>query len=108
MRPRLPPLVRFLYRRLGDRDQAEELAQEAFVRLIERRPRGPRAWLYAVAANLARDAARADVRRAAIRPAIRAVEGAWSRCSKERVIRVKARWVPGSTAEVRLTTASSR
>lgn len=59
-----PRLVRFLYRRLGDPDRAEELAQEAFVRLLERRPRRPDAWLYAVAANLARDAARSDARRA--------------------------------------------
>lgn len=58
-----PRLVRYLYRRLGDLDRAEELAQEAFVRLLERRPRRPDAWLYAVAANLARDAARSDARR---------------------------------------------
>ena len=59
-----PRLVRYLYRRLGDLDRAEDLAQEAFVRLLERRPRRPEAWLYAVAANLARDAARSDTRRA--------------------------------------------
>ncbi|MGH7545726.1 MAG: RNA polymerase sigma factor, partial [Gemmatimonadota bacterium] len=59
-----PRLVRYLYRRLGDLDRAEELAQETFVRLLERRPRRPEAWLYAVAANLARDAARSDARRA--------------------------------------------
>jgi RNA polymerase sigma-70 factor (ECF subfamily) len=58
-----PALVRFLYRRLGDRDQAEELAQEAFFRLLEQRPDRPRPWLFAVAANLARDVARGAVRR---------------------------------------------
>jgi RNA polymerase sigma-70 factor (ECF subfamily) len=58
-----PALVRFLYRRLGDRDQAEELAQEAFVRLLDHGPRRPRAWLYMVAANLARDAVRGHLRR---------------------------------------------
>lgn len=57
-------LVRFLYRRLGDRARAEDLAQEAFVRAIEHRPAKPRAWLFAVAANLARDEGRrSSVRR---------------------------------------------
>lgn len=59
-----PAVVRFLYRRLGDRDQAEELAQEAFTRLLNQRLRRPTAWLYAVAANLARDAARGEAVRA--------------------------------------------
>ena len=59
-----PAVVRFLYRRLGDRDQAEELAQEAFTRLLDQRLRRPTAWLYAVAANLARDAARGEAVRA--------------------------------------------
>jgi len=59
-----PAVVRFLYRRLGDRDQAEELAQEAFTRMLDRRLRRPIAWLYAVAANLARDAARGEAVRA--------------------------------------------
>lgn len=57
-------LVRFLYRRLGDQGRAEDLAQEAFVRAIEHRPDKPRAWLFAVAANLARDEGRkSSVRR---------------------------------------------
>jgi len=59
-----PAVVRFLYRRLGDRDQAEELAQEAFTRLLDKRLRRPTAWLYTVAANLARDAARGEAVRA--------------------------------------------
>jgi RNA polymerase sigma-70 factor (ECF subfamily) len=58
-----PGLVRFLHRRVGDRDQAEDLAQMAFVRLMERQPASPDGWLYVVAANLARDAARGDRRR---------------------------------------------
>jgi RNA polymerase sigma-70 factor (ECF subfamily) len=59
-----PSLVRFLYRHLGDRDQAEDLAQDAFVRLLDQRPRNPRAWLFTVALNLARDALRGETRRA--------------------------------------------
>lgn len=51
-------LVRFLYRRIGDPARAEDLAQEAFVRAIEHRPDKPRPWLFAVAANLARDEGR--------------------------------------------------
>ena len=51
-------LVRFLYRRIGDQARAEDLAQEAFVRAIEHQPDKPRAWLFAVAANLARDEGR--------------------------------------------------
>ena len=53
-----PRLVRFLYVRLGDADQAEDLAQETFLRLLQARPRNPRAWIFTVAANLARDEAR--------------------------------------------------
>jgi RNA polymerase sigma-70 factor (ECF subfamily) len=57
-------LVRFLYRRIGDQARAEDLAQEAFVRAIEHEPAKPRAWLFTVAANLARDEGRrASVRR---------------------------------------------
>lgn len=59
-----PSLVRFLYRHLGDRDQAEDLAQDAFVRLLDQHPRNPRAWLFTVALNLARDALRGETRRA--------------------------------------------
>ena len=57
-------LVRFLYRRIGDQARAEDLAQEAFVRALEHEPSQPRAWLFTVAANLARDEGRrASVRR---------------------------------------------
>src|SRR5216684_7596922 len=56
-------LVRFLYRKVWDAERAEDLAQEVFVRALSHRPEKPRAWVFAVAANLARDEARAAVRR---------------------------------------------
>ena len=56
-------VVRFLYRKVWDAERAEDLAQEVFVRALAHRPEKPRAWLFAVAANLARDEARAAVRR---------------------------------------------
>jgi RNA polymerase sigma-70 factor, ECF subfamily len=59
-----PGLVWYLHGRLGDRDLAEDLAQEAFVRLLDKPPREPDAWLYVVAGNLARDAQRSAGRRA--------------------------------------------
>ncbi len=52
------PLVGFLFQRLRNHGRAEELAQEAFVRALQHRPVNPRAWLYTVAANLARDEGR--------------------------------------------------
>ena len=56
-------VVRFLYRKVWDPDRAEDLAQEVFMRALTHRPEKPRAWVFAVAANLARDEARAAVRR---------------------------------------------
>lgn len=56
------PLLRFLRTRVRDGAAAEDIAQDAFVRLLDqppaRRPRDARAWLFAVAANLAADHAR--------------------------------------------------
>jgi RNA polymerase sigma-70 factor, ECF subfamily len=58
------PLVRYLTRRLGDRDWAEEVAQETFVRALRQTSlQNERAWLFAVATNLVRDEARKDARR---------------------------------------------
>ena len=58
------PLSRYLYRFLGDADAAADVAQEAFVRLLERGPREhPRAWLFKVATNLALETARTRRRR---------------------------------------------
>jgi RNA polymerase sigma-70 factor (ECF subfamily) len=57
-------LVRYLTRRLGDRDWAEEVAQEVFVRALRQSVlTNERAWLFTVANNLVRDAARKDARR---------------------------------------------
>lgn len=58
-----PDLVRFLHRKVWDGDRARDLAQEAFVRALQHEPRKPRAWLFQVASNLARDEARTVVRR---------------------------------------------
>lgn len=57
------PLVRFLTRRLGDRDVAEEVAQETFVRALRQETIvSERSWLFAVASNLMRDETRRDMR----------------------------------------------
>jgi len=55
-------LVRMLYRRTGDRDRAEDLAQEVFARAVAAPPDNPRPWLFAVALNLVRDDGRRAVR----------------------------------------------
>ena len=58
------PLVRYLARRLGDRDWAEEVAQETFLRAVRQESIvSERAWLFAVATNLVRDEARKNARR---------------------------------------------
>jgi RNA polymerase sigma-70 factor, ECF subfamily len=58
------PLVRYLTRRLGDRDWAEEVAQETFLRAVKQETIvSERSWLFAVATNLVRDEARKDTRR---------------------------------------------
>jgi RNA polymerase sigma-70 factor (ECF subfamily) len=57
-------LVRYLTRRLGDRDWAEEVAQETFLRALRQDAlRSERSWLFAVATNLVRDEARRNERR---------------------------------------------
>jgi RNA polymerase sigma-70 factor (ECF subfamily) len=55
-------LVRMLYRRMGDRDRAEEIAQEVFARAVVAPPRNPRPWLFAVALNLLREEGRKATR----------------------------------------------
>jgi RNA polymerase sigma-70 factor (ECF subfamily) len=54
------PILSYLYRMLGDRSQAEDLAQDVFVRAYRALPGLPadanyRAWLYRVATNRAYD-----------------------------------------------------
>jgi RNA polymerase sigma-70 factor (ECF subfamily) len=56
-------LVRFLYRMVWEEDRAHDLAQETFVRALRHDPEQPRAWLFSVARNLARDEARTAIRR---------------------------------------------
>ena len=58
-----PDLVRYLHRKVWDEERAQELAQEAFVRALRDEPERPRAWLFTVAANLAKDEARTVLRR---------------------------------------------
>jgi RNA polymerase sigma factor (sigma-70 family) len=59
-----PSLYRYALRFTGDADAAEDVAQEAFVRLLDQDlPREEvRPWLFVVAANLARDRARKRAR----------------------------------------------
>ena len=62
-RTALPDLVRFLHRKVWDMERAKDLAQDTFVRALRENPDQPRAWLFTVAANLARDEARTAIRR---------------------------------------------
>lgn len=66
-----PALVRYCHRITADADLAEDAAQEAFVRFLDRKPRGEtaglRAWLYKVATHHLRDRARVEENRARLR-----------------------------------------
>lgn len=62
-RSTFPDLVRYLHRKVWDADRARDLAQEAFARSLDRDPDDPRSWVFTVAANLARDEARTEIRR---------------------------------------------
>lgn len=66
-------IVGFLYRLTGSRDDAEELAQEVFVRIVRtirtyRHDGRFEPWLFRIAANLARDRVRRIQRRPMILP----------------------------------------
>lgn len=56
-------LVTYLHRKVWDAELARDLAQEVFVRALREQPERPRAWLFTVATNLARDEARRVSRR---------------------------------------------
>jgi RNA polymerase sigma factor (sigma-70 family) len=56
-------VVRYLHRKVWDVERARDLAQEVFVRALRHEPDEPRAWLFRVAGNLARDEARTVLRR---------------------------------------------
>lgn len=60
-----PSLLRYLNRLTGDQDVAEDIAQEAFVRLLRQslEEHEVRPWLFTVATNLVRDTARKAERR---------------------------------------------
>ena len=81
-------VVRFLYRKVWDAERAEDLAQEVFVRALSHRPEKPRAWVFAVAANLARDEARAAIRRKRhLTLLTRRSGGPARRCSRRTILR---------------------
>jgi RNA polymerase sigma factor (sigma-70 family) len=56
-------LVRYLYRKVWDGERARDLAQEAFARVLDQPADNPRALVFTVATNLARDEARTVIRR---------------------------------------------
>ena len=62
-----PPLVRYCHRLTGDRDAAEDAAQESLVRLFTHGVDGPgaavRVWLFKTATHLIRDRYRVDENR---------------------------------------------
>ena len=61
-----PSLVRYLERMVGDADIAQDVAQEAFVRLLRRTDLDgddARLWIFTVATNLVRDHGRSVARR---------------------------------------------
>jgi RNA polymerase sigma-70 factor (ECF subfamily) len=59
-----PALYRYALRQCGDADLASDIVQETFMRLVRRPPRdtAPRAWLFQVATNLAREWGRTGTR----------------------------------------------
>jgi len=58
-------LYRYALRQCGDAEVARDIVQETFMRLVRQPPRdtAPRAWLFQVATNLAREWGRTDTRR---------------------------------------------
>jgi len=62
-----PSLFRYCHRLTADMDVAEDVVQETFVRLLDRKPKGAepgqKAWMFRVATNLIRDGARQEANR---------------------------------------------
>lgn len=61
-----PSLWRYVYRMVGDGDAADDIVQEAFVRLLRRSDldgEDARLWIFTVATNLVRDRGRTATRR---------------------------------------------
>src|SRR5437588_5008337 len=62
------PVISFIYDQVGDRETAEELAQETFVRAYRslkslREEAKLSTWLFGIAKNVARESLRADMRK---------------------------------------------
>ena len=62
------PVISFIYDQVGDRETAEELAQETFVRAYRslkslREESKLSTWLFGIAKNVARESLRADMRK---------------------------------------------
>lgn len=75
------PIVNYLTRLTGNRDRAEDLAQETFVRLYENRDRyidqgKMSSYLYRIAGNLVRSEARRARRWSLLRPIFQSSNGA--------------------------------
>ena len=58
-----PELVRYVFWSVRDEDKAQDVAQEAFARVLDREAENPRALVFTVASNLVKDEARTVVRR---------------------------------------------
>jgi RNA polymerase sigma-70 factor (ECF subfamily) len=60
-----PPLMRFCFRYLGQEDEAEDVVQEVFLRVLKNDalPENFRAWIYKIARNRCLDVIRARGRR---------------------------------------------
>ena len=80
-------IVRMLHRRTGDRERAEELAQEVFSRAVAAPPRSPRPWLFAVALNLVREEGRRAVRRDRRLELYQAEQPSWAPSPEEGLLR---------------------
>ncbi len=86
-------LVRFLHRKVWDAERARDLAQEVFVRALRHDPEQPRAWIFKVALNLARDEARTVLRRKRHLALLKSeTEGRESAPSPEDQLAVEERW----------------